>query len=131
MIRKAPYISRMALASLFLVFNVGLPILIDTCPMPRPVGSMMCPLCHDEGGKPGIEVVRGKPCCAPSLVAERNMNEFLTAQKTLSTHNVLPSVPIPAGVAQASITCLSQTFAPVPSQFAPDDIPVRYASLLI
>jgi hypothetical protein len=123
------HISRILLASLFLVFNVGLPILLDTCPMPKPVGSMMCPLCRGEAGGARGEVLKGKPCCAPVIAAERNTNEFLTVQKILCTPIAAPCTIVhPVAAIHPRV---SPAFAPAPSQFAPDDIPVIYSSLLI
>ncbi|HTY58096.1 MAG TPA: hypothetical protein VMF59_04730 [Bacteroidota bacterium] len=129
--REFPKISSVAFASLFLLFNVGLPILIDACPMPRPVGSMMCAMCRDDGGEPGREVLKGKPCCAPSLAAERNTSEFLTVQKILCDRLALSCTLVYTASPVASSLMVSQTFSPVPSHFAPDDIPVVHSSLLI
>ena len=120
-------ISRMLFASLFLLFNVGLPILVDSCPMPKPVGSMMCPLCHGESAGAGGEVVRGKPCCSPSIAAERNTNEFISIQKIVSVP-VACTIIQPVALLHAFV---SQAPRPRPSEFAPDDIPVIYSSLLI
>jgi hypothetical protein len=126
-----PQISRMLLASLFLVFNVGLPILIDSCPMPKPVGTMMCPLCHGHGGEGSGEVVKGKPCCSPSLAAGGNTNEFLRIQKNVSDRLASLCVIFQSGVIPLSSSSVSQISASTPSQFAPDDIPVIHSSLLI
>ena len=122
-------IPRIFLASLFLVFNVGLPILIDSCPMPKPVGSMMCPLCHTDGGEGKGEVVKGKPCCAPSIAAAGNANEFLSIQK--SACDPPPCTVCQSGVTPQSFSSVSQIPASTPSHFAPDDIPVIHLSLLI
>jgi hypothetical protein len=124
------HIARSLFAALFLIFNVGLPVLVNSCPMPKPVGSMMCPLCHDDSERKG-EVVKGKPCCSPSIAAERNTNEFLTIQK-IGCDPLLSPFIVPQFVLTAvSISSGSQTYAPTPSQFAPDDIPVIHSSLLI
>ncbi len=125
------HISRMLLASLFLVFNVGLPILIDSCPMPKPVGSMMCPLCHGEGEGSGGEIVKGKPCCSPSIAAGRNTNEFLRIQKNLCDLPASPCLTCASGFILHSFSSDSKVFASTPSQFSPPDIPVMHSSLLI
>jgi hypothetical protein len=124
-----PKISRILLASLFLVFNVGLPILMDSCPMPKPVGSMMCPLCHMNGGEGKGEVVKGKPCCSPSIAAGGNTNEFLRTQK--NAYDPGPCTMCQSGFAPRWFFSGSQISASTPSQFAPDDIPVIHSSLLI
>ena len=124
-----PKIPRILLASLFLIFNVGLPILIDSCPMPKPVGSMMCPLCHMDGGEGRGEVLKGKPCCSPTIAAGANTNEFLRTQK--STCDPVLCIMCQSGVTSRSQFTGSQVSASTPSQFAPDDIPVIYSSLLI
>jgi len=120
---------RILFASLFLVFNVGLPVVLETCPMPKPVGSMMCPLCRTEAGESAGEVVKGKPCCAPVIAAERNTNEFLTVQKIACTPVAAPCTIVHSF--DVIHPLLSQAFLPAPSQFAPDDIPVICSSLLI
>ena len=127
--RTGPQISRMLLASLFLVFNVGLPILIDSCPMPKPVGSMMCPLCHMDGGEGKGEVVKGKPCCSPSIAAGGNTNEFLRTQKIACDPGAC--LICQSGFFPRLFSSGSQISASTTSQFAPDDIPVIYSSLLI
>ena len=124
-----PKISRILFASLFLVFNVGLPILVDSCPMPKPVGSMMCPLCHMDGGEGGAEVLKGKPCCSPSIAAAGNTNEFLRIQKC--SYDPGPCVICQSGFAPRSFFSSPQVSASTPSQFAPDDIPIIHSSLLI
>ena len=129
--RTGSQIPRILLASLFLVFNVGLPILINSCPMPKPVGSMMCPLCHEDGAQGGGEVVKGKPCCSPTLVAERNTNEFVSIQKSACDPSANLCIIFPSVLIPHSFSSPSQTYAPTPSQFAPDDIPVIHLSLLI
>jgi hypothetical protein len=121
----------MMLASLFLVFNVGLPILIDSCPMPKPVGSMMCPLCHGDGEEGSGEVVKGKPCCSPIIAAEGNTSEFLRIQKSVCDPLAGPSIVFQTGPIPVSFSLSSQVSASTPSQFAPDDIPVIHSSLLI
>ena len=124
-----PKISRVLLASLFLVFNVGLPILVDSCPMPKPGGSMMCPLCHMDAGEGKGEVVKGKPCCTPSVAAVGNTNEFLRIQK--SACDPCPCTNCQSGFTPLSLSSCSQISASTPSQFAPDNIPVLHLSLLI
>jgi hypothetical protein len=124
-------ISRMLLASLFLVFNVGLPILINSCPMPKPVGSMMCPLCHGDGGEGSGMVVKGKPCCKPSIAAEGNANEFLRIQKSVCDPLASLCVIFQSRIVPFSSSSVSQISASTPSHFAPDDIPVIHSSLLI
>jgi len=127
--RTRSNIARLLFASLFLLFNVGLPVLVDSCPMPKPIGSMMCPLCQGDGGEARGEVVKGKPCCEPSIAAERNTNEFL------GIHKIACDPPADAGITVPSALidhcAVSQAPASTPSQFAPDDIPVIYSSLLI
>jgi len=129
MIRTGSNIVRLLFASLFLLFNVGLPVLVDSCPMPKPLGSMMCPLCHGDGGEARGEVVKGKPCCGPSIAAERNTNEFLGIHKVVCDPPALAGIAVPSALIHHFM--VSQAPASTPSQFAPDDIPVIYSSLLI
>ena len=127
--QTGPQISRSLIASLFLVFNVGLPVLIDTCPMPKPAGSMMCPLCHEDEG--AGEVLKGKPCCTPSVAAPGNTNEFLRVRNSVPDPSVAVCViPHICVIAHSSDSPL-QISGLTHWQYAPDDIPVIYSSLLI
>lgn len=119
------------LTGLFLMFNVGLPIVLNTCPMPRKTGSMACPLCRDGGWDGHGTAVNGKPCCDPRIAAERNLNEFIGA-----------SNPVPAFVVHTiMLVPTARTLSPLPvAEFSLDaspphqlfsDIPVALSTLLI
>jgi len=121
-------ISRLFLSLLFLVFNVGVPILVDSCPMPKPACSMMCPFCraYDSLGGP---VIKGKPCCSSSVAAEKNTNEFLTAEKAQVVHPPAPCAF--ASVLRRPFPLIGREVRMDHPRFAPDDIPILFSSLLI
>lgn len=65
------------LALVFALFNVGLPIVLDTCPMAKMGASGMCAACHRDS-RPETETI-GLPagsCCVLVVVGDRNVNEF-------------------------------------------------------
>jgi hypothetical protein len=128
--RTGIYISRLFLAGLFLVFNVGLPILVNSCPMPKAAGSMMCPFCHEYDGG-GDVVIKGRPCCSPSIAAERNTNEFLSVKKLPGFHPAAPCTAIYSVPLAVSFSVVPGASRQCQSQVPPDDIPVLNSSLLI
>jgi hypothetical protein len=127
--RTGIFISRLLLAGLFLVFNVGLPILVNSCTMPKPAGSMMCPFCHEYDGV-GV-VIKGKPCCSSSIAAERNTNEFLSVGKLPGFHPAPPCAAIYSVGPLVSFSAVPGVPRLHQSQVPPDDIPVLHSSLLI
>jgi len=119
------------LAGVFLLFNVGLPIVIDACPMPRPPSSMACPLCRESGRDGNGPVLKGKPCCAPQIAAERNISEFIGAQKAAHPAVVhLCTLVLPA-VTISALPVAESSVAFSPPHHIPDDIPVAFSALLI
>ncbi len=128
--RSGIYISRLFLAGLFLVFNVGLPILVNSCPMPKPANSMMCPFCHEYDGGSG-PVIKGKPCCSPSVAAGGNTNEFLSVRGGPVFHPVVPLATVHIIAIPLSFSLAPRTSRQDHARFAPDDIPVLNSALLI
>ena len=128
---RGAIIRRVLLAGLFLVFNVGLPVLINTCPMPRQTGSMACPLCREAGWDGHGTAVQGKPCCAPQLAAERNVNEFIGAAKPAPAFfaHVIMLIPQAASFSPLPVAAVSNGASPPPQLFS--DIPVALSALLI
>ena len=65
---------------LFVVFNIGLPIALSSCPM----SSLSCPFCSQKYHHSGAAVgtVNANSCCSTKIAADRNTNEFLQSKKT-------------------------------------------------
>jgi len=67
-----------ALAGLFTLFNVGLPIILFVCPMMN--GAGVCDCSNNETGGLVISYPSGE-CCNHAVVAERNTIPFLNSSK--------------------------------------------------
>jgi hypothetical protein len=62
----------------FALFNIGLPVVLDACPMASAMGTGNCAGCH-EGKGPSGDLSLGLPsgsCCSTTTVGDRNTNEF-------------------------------------------------------
>jgi hypothetical protein len=124
----------LSLALTFAVFNVGIPVVLDACPMPKAVGSMNCAMCQEanmpKGGSPEL---RSPSCCAPKIVAEGNSNEFL---QSANTHTAVKApvqeffspVAAPGVVSPLISNCLAPDG--IPPLISPD-LPVLHSALLI
>ena len=124
-------IRTLSLAGAFLLFNVGLPIVIDTCPMPRKTGSMACPLCSDDGREGHGTVLKGKPCCEPQIAAERNLNEFIGTSKAHPAIFIQVAAVIPPAVTMSGLPVAGFSVDPSPPPHTSRDIPVLLSTLLI
>ena len=76
-------LSALVLALLFCVFNVGLPIVLDSCPMAQSERGSLCTLCHETTGFEGITSIKNRSCCNTVIAAERNTQEFVKAKNVL------------------------------------------------
>jgi hypothetical protein len=123
----------LALAALFFVFNVGLPVVTASCPMKKAPGKSTCTMCipPSTGHGPSIVHQANGACCKTVIASGRNLTEFLTVE----------SFPHAAGVPTAQTICrmipsalsmeavlLPHNYTPLP---APGDIPIMVSSLLI
>ena len=85
MIRLLKY--RLPLIVLTLVFallNVGLPVVLDACPMEKALGAGACAMCH-PALIPGREEIRlpAGSCCVPTTIVEKSTTEFEQAVPAL------------------------------------------------
>ena len=69
----------LALAMVFLIFNIGLPIIVASCPMVSMPGQSVCTMCSDQSSSATekITIAKDKSCCATVIAAKRNTNEFV------------------------------------------------------
>jgi len=113
------------------VFNVGLPIVIDTCPMPRQAGSMACPFCSEKGWDGHGTAVQGKPCCAPQLAADRNLNDFIRGASPAPTFFAHTVILIPPALSMSPLPVQEFSIEASPPHQLFGDIPVALSTFLI
>ncbi len=64
------------LAGVFTIFNIGIPVVLASCPMmTASVRGACCPV-QPVKGVPTIQTQRDYSCCKTIIVAQRNTNEF-------------------------------------------------------
>ena len=122
-----------ALAAVFAVFNIGIPVLVASCPMASMMQGGACPMCDDQGSSPTSKVSteQNASCCATTIVAERNTNEFVQAQSKsfdLASHFTLLPTIFSAINNPSSVSTFAQISASPPTVV---DIPILISSLLI
>jgi hypothetical protein len=121
------------LAVVFTLFNIGLPIVIASCPMMEMTrGSACCAMTYET--TPGVARLANAidaSCCEIKYAAERNTNEFLQAQiKNLDATKFLIQF---AGFIEQQSAIRNPQSAIMFSAFPPRsvDIPIFTSSLLI
>lgn len=120
------------LAAIFTVFNVGIPIVLASCPMMSRNSRACCCPAPTEAGKTALSSSRDYSCCRTVIAATGNTTEFIAAK----IQQVLPVQPaLPLSLLQQSI--LAEIYA-TPQPFiryhSPPitlDLPVITSSLLI
>lgn len=124
----------LSLALTFAVFNVGIPVVLDACPMPKLAGSMNCAMCHEANmPKEGSPELRSPSCCSPTLIAAGNTIEFLqaanpqSAAKAPAQEFCCPNAA-PAIVASLISGCTALYGSP---PLVSPDLPVLHSALLI
>lgn len=123
----------LVLAVLFCLFNVGLPIVVASCPMMAMKSSKpCCAMQNTKSAKLGSMVNRD--CCKTVFAAGRNTNEFLQVANSSNdgvsamqcvavlSNDLLLQNQLPIGLARLSDE------SPPPLS---GDLPVLYSSLLI
>ena len=87
-----------ALVVVFGVFNIGIPILIASCPMATTIQGNRCGMCNDQDdpGTAKITTEKNTSCCATRFAAEGNTNEFVQAKGGMPDVNKLLLVVLTA-----------------------------------
>ncbi|MFN0158030.1 MAG: hypothetical protein ACKVRP_08180 [Bacteroidota bacterium] len=124
------------LTVMFALFNIGLPIVIASCPMTLRDGSAACFGCFEESipGTHQISYQKDTSCCATIIAVERDKAEFLHVEKLqCATHDVtLTIIPLAVVSSPISNTALfSYQFHFPPHSLFAEDIPIFCSSLLI
>ncbi len=123
----------LTLVGIFAVFNIGVPIVVASCPMMKYADSKVCVMCNDGIAPGNVRFTNtiDKSCCATKYIAERNKTEFLQTNshslESQQTHLILDSFVAPHAVISSSRFVFHlQTSAPRST-----DIPILISSLLI
>lgn len=120
------------LAGVFALFNIGLPIVLASCPMMKFENSRSCTMCNDDQTA-GVKLTRAidRSCCATIFAADRNKTEFLQVNKHLfeSAKLLLTIVSdfVPATAIRNPQSVIAESASPPRSA----DIPILVSSLLI
>lgn len=72
-----------AFTALFLIFNIGMPVVLHYCEMMNTYSSSDCDMCHPEPNREGqVEYSKLQhTCCSSVVLASFNKTEFLQTQK--------------------------------------------------
>lgn len=129
---KHKYLS-LAIVIVFGLFNVGVPIVIASCPMAEIMQGGLCLVCGDpdESGTVRITTEKDTSCCATVVVAERNTTAFVPTKASLDVVTPVAGIiaQISTDVSNQSTLCLVEVVSPSPPRC--DDIPIFNSSLLI
>ncbi len=123
----------LGLAVVFLVFNVGLPIVLASCPMAKEFRTPLCGRCAPvTGGGAALSLQTDRSCCATVIAADRNTTEFREVKRDLGHHSVLTL----GHFYQVTFSPSSVVTVPGVSAFSlppprSEDIPILISSLLI
>lgn len=125
----------LSLVVVFAVFNIGIPIIIASCPMAAMMQSGKCAMCDDQDDPATSKVTTevNTSCCATTILAERNTNEFVQAKVSISDLSKLLSVVLTANVYQVLVlqSPVSVVYHVSSSPPIVVDIPIFVSSLLI
>jgi hypothetical protein len=122
------------LALVFALFNVGLPIVLDTCPMAKMGASGMCAACHpDSRAETETIGLPASSCCTVVVVGDRNTNEFEQSRdRAIETARTLIAA-VPENNSSLSPVQFTPALAGIPAESPPEqpDIRIFTSSLLI
>ena len=123
----------LVLVGVFMLFNIGIPIVIASCPMMKAsVRGACCPT-QPVKGLPILKTQRDYSCCKTVIAADRNKTEFLQTHNDGITHLLNYSTAV---ILYASNVIESTTFSKLilnDTHSLPfiEDIPIFTSSLLI
>ena len=121
----------LALVLTFALFDIGLPVVLDTCPMEKAFGAGACRLCHHAVPSDGVEIrLPGGSCCTPTRIVERNTTEFEQSRPARDREvrqHMIPPLFCTVSQPLDLVLFTPETWSP-PDQA---DIPILTSSLLI
>lgn len=133
MIKSLKYRSvALVLAGIFVVFNVGIPVVLASCPMiQKSVKPSCCPQ-QSDFKYPVVKKYSDYSCCKTIIAADRNKTEFLQTQTnglTTLQQSIIPlihSIDLDEPLSFAKFINLNLHSPPLI-----EDIPIFTSSLLI
>ncbi len=121
----------LTLVLVFSLFNIGLPVVIASCPMLKYGSAMACCRVNEDPGSLILTTHNNYSCCNTVLAAERNTNAFvpvkLSVQAPVEQVEFIFSTPTLNDTPVISSGIVFASSAP-PTVI---DIPIRVSSLLI
>lgn len=126
-------IAAYSLAITFCLFNVGLPVIVYSCPMVKQVNGSTCMMCADQLHSNTITFSKttDRSCCATVIAAARNTTEFLQVKSTvsdLSFSHLIVIQPVTLQIPKVSFNAITLFYSP---PLCSEDIPLQISSLLI
>ncbi len=90
----------LSLAAVFALFNVGVPIVVASCPMVKEQNSRFCIMCNDDRQGDGLRISTyfDRSCCETRFAAERNTTEFLQTQQKVERVKLVVEIPLLSSV---------------------------------
>jgi hypothetical protein len=126
-------ITSLTLSVVFALFNIGVPVVVASCPMMKYADSKQCMMCDTGPLSNTVKFTRAanKSCCETKYAADRNKTEFLqTAQHLLDSTKLLV-VFVTNSLTQSAIRNPQFTITVDTSPPRTADIPILVSSLLI
>jgi hypothetical protein len=121
-----------SLIGLFCAFNIGLPIVVASCPMMKTgMRSSCCPANPSASNTPNIAETRSSDCCKTIIAGERNTTEFVQSQFHLQYTPALEAILAPTFFNHNVNFIVSGLAAIQPGPPSSEDIPIAVSSLLI
>jgi hypothetical protein len=123
----------LALVAIFAIFNIGLPIVVASCPMVKDEGSNRCAMCNDASSSGTVRFTNSvdRSCCVTKFATDRNRTEFLQIQleKFESRQQIITTFvsAVPESAILNAQSFIRETASPPRSV----DIPILVSSLLI
>jgi hypothetical protein len=124
----------LSLAAVFALFNVGVPVVVASCPMVKEQSSPFCTMCNDDRQADGLRISTyfDRSCCETRFAAERNTTEFLQSQQKVERVKLVIEIPLLSSMIQSpKPSFVGNLGADDSSPPLTRDIPIFISSLLI
>ena len=125
---------RIVFAAIFVLFNVGLPVVIASCPMMDSAKMMKASCCVDSrtaNSTQTIGIQKNSSCCKTTLAATRNTNEFINVSSNLGSPQISVGLLFTPPILLHFSNARSENLRPDIALMTHDDIPVFYSTLRI
>jgi hypothetical protein len=118
------------LITVFFLFNVGVPIVIASCPMMQQAKPLACCAQEQPSESPSASINKDFSCCNTTIAAHRNITEFLQGKDNSISVSHHFSSPILQYVPNTALD-YSQFSLSFFDSSPPADIPILHSTLLI